>query len=111
MKPKHLKFAKRAFPALIVVPAMIQMVHAATIQTLDPTTGNITVGTDYPSVYGVTDSDHTIVGDSVVAGLKTITVDPGVNLTGDAGYLSAVSITQAEYHLLNSGELSGQSYA
>ena len=89
---------------------MLQMASAGTVAV--GADGNLTVTSDYQTVAepDLADTNNTIRATGGSTTPNTITVNAGAVLTGDAAYLSAVSVEIAGYSLVNAGSLSGQEY-
>ena len=102
MKPKYHRFMRRAFPSLIVVPAIVQLAAAA---TFDPdTAGNILVPSNFSSVNG---QAFTIIADGGTGTSFSAVIENGVIFTGDAGLQDGMRVSVAGYTITNSGSLSG----
>jgi subtilase-type serine protease len=100
MKPKYSQLFRKTLPLLIVLPAMLQQLHAATI-TPGPT-GDVVV----PS--GNTPTNSTVLASGGTSPTPTVTIASGAVLTGDPVLQDAIQVSAANYRIINSGSLSGQ---
>lgn len=96
MNPKRFNFRKKAFPALIIVPAMMQLAHAATI--IPDSFGNVTVP-------AATNAASTVLANGGSSPTKVVTIQGGAVLTGDGVLQDGVQVTATGYTISNSGSL------
>ncbi|BCU76966.1 autotransporter domain-containing protein [Luteolibacter sp. LG18] len=100
MKPKFLRLAKTALPALIVFGSA-QILHGAII--VPDTPGNVFVPGNYNGGLAAADS---IAASGGTTPPYTVTVANGAILTGNAGG-DVVVVTSANYTINNAGQLTG----
>lgn len=103
MKPKFRRFVKRALPALIIVPAMMQAASAATI--LPDGFGNVLITTADSGAHNI----QTGFGGPPPAGAHEIRIDAGASITpagGDAVEIQVSNASGATYTINNNGTLS-----
>ncbi|MEI7927132.1 MAG: hypothetical protein WCH40_01180, partial [Verrucomicrobiales bacterium] len=102
MKPKLRCLVKKALPALIVLPALIQQASGA-LHAINPdTAGNVLVTGNYDESNG---SDWTILASGGNASPFTVTINSGALLTGDLTLQNGVTVSADNYTIDNSGSL------
>jgi len=97
MKPKFRRFVKKALPALIVVPALMNFAQAAVI--VPDSLGNVLVTGNFSGASTITATGGT-------TSPFTVTIESGASLTGDAGLQNGVTVSSNNYTINNSGSLS-----
>ncbi len=96
MKPKFRRFVKKALPALIVVPALMNLASAAVI--VPDSLGNVLVTGNFSGA-------ATITATGGNTSPFTVTIESGASLTGDAGLQNGVTVSTNNYTINNSGSL------
>lgn len=106
MKPKFKHFTGAAFPALIIVPAMLQVAQAlppSNVITPDAA-GNVVVNGNFDELNG---SDWTVLASGGTTSPFTVEIKDGAVLTGSEERGYAVEVSAKPYTIDNFGSLSG----
>jgi hypothetical protein len=103
MKAKFPHFNIAVLPALIVVPAMMQAIHAASPNIIEPdSAGNVTVTSDFTTTNG---TDWTVLANGGSTPPFIVDIESGAILTGNPSINNAIEITALEYTINNAGTL------
>lgn len=108
MKPSYRRLFKTTLPALIVVPALMQSLHAGTSHSILPdAAGDVDVASNYDELNG---ADWSVIANGGNASPFVVNIRQGAVLTGDPNQMATVLVTSPSYAINNSGSLSSINY-
>jgi len=98
-----------AFPAIIIVPALLQVAHAQLPShfILPDAAGNVVVNGDYDETNG---PDWTVLANGGTTSPFSVEIKSGASLTGDESRRNGVEVTREGYTIRNSGSLDVGNY-
>ncbi len=104
MKPRFGRFTKAAFPALIVVPSLLQVAQAQLPSHLinPDAAGNVVVAGDFDELNG---EDWTVLASGGPTAPFSVKIKSGAFLTGASENGNGVVVTSENYTIKNSGTL------
>ncbi len=108
MKPKYRRLFKATLPVLIVVPALMQPLHANISNTILPNAaGDVDVAANFDETNG---ANWTVRANGGNASPFIVNIQQGAMLTGDIGQMAAVIVSSGNYTINNSGILNTAAY-